>query len=221
LAKNSGVKKINLVGVEADPIKFKWLSDNLKANKLKTASKRINTYLHNAAISAKETKLYFPEIKDSSQDYGNAAVKKVEPLDYRGMDFALKEVKAIPLNFLLKNHSSKVDVLFVDIQGSEFDVLQSAIEQLNEKVKVVIIGTHSRKIEGDLLNLLYENNWHLEKEEPCGFEYDLGAASLAGMTNQDGCQIWVNTFEKMPVPKKTIYHLLKDKFLAALHPATG
>jgi FkbM family methyltransferase len=190
VAKRKGIKKVNLVGVEADPKKFNWMKQNLKVNGLMGSNKK-NVELYNAAVSGAEKFLYFPSVVDSSQDYGNAAVNRPEEFDYRGMKFEQKRVEAIPLVKLLDKHA-RVDVIFVDIQGSEYDVLRSAIRSLNQKVRLLIIGTHSRKIEGDLIDLLHTNRWSLKKEKPCDFVYSPEVMHLPGMTTHDGCQIWVN-----------------------------
>jgi FkbM family methyltransferase len=82
----------------------------------------------------------------------------------------------------------KVDLIHVDIQGDEFHVISSAQEILKEKVKRLVIGTHSRMIEQQLLDLLIRPDWELESEEACIFKQFWGRNLLV----RDGCQVWRN-----------------------------
>jgi FkbM family methyltransferase len=101
-----------------------------------------------------------------------------------------------PANTRLKCYSistlirpfTKVDLIHVDIQGDEFRVISSAQEILKEKVKRLVIGTHSRMIEQQLLNLLTRPDWELESEEACIFKPFWGINLLV----RDGCQVWRN-----------------------------
>ncbi|MFC6477506.1 hypothetical protein ACFQDN_14640 [Pseudomonas asuensis] len=47
-------------------------------------------------------------------------------------------------------HIDRIDLLHIDIQGGELDLVAKAISFMNEKVAYVMIGTHSRQIEGSL-----------------------------------------------------------------------
>jgi hypothetical protein len=101
-----------------------------------------------------------------------------------------------PANAQLKCYSiptlirpfTKVDLVHVDIQGDEFRVISSAREILKEKVKRLVIGTHSRMIEQQLLEMLTLPDWELESEEACIYKQFWGRNLLL----QDGCQVWRN-----------------------------
>lgn len=51
----------------------------------------------------------------------------------------------------------RVDILHSDIQGAESEVFHHAISLLNERVRRVVVGTHTRKIEGELMDLFSAN----------------------------------------------------------------
>jgi FkbM family methyltransferase len=193
LAKQRGLKNITLVGVEADKLHFNWMADALNINNLREKpTNGIRVQLYEAAVSAKEKHLLFPAIEDSVADWGAAATQSKEGgIDYRGRASKFIKVPAIPLKKLLQplHH---VDLMHVDIQGSEFDVIKSAVKELTQKCRVLVIGTHNRKIEGDLLDLLFKNGWYLRNESPCQFVFVPHAPSLTGMTTVDGTQIWIN-----------------------------
>ena len=54
----------------------------------------------------------------------------------------------------------------------------------------MMIGTHSRVIEGALIELLYANGWTLELEKPCRVVWSEHPVSQEAMTEVDGCQYW-------------------------------
>ena len=83
---------------------------------------------------------------------------------------------------------SRVDLVHVDIQGDEFNVLSSARRVLKEKVKRILIGTHSRAIEEQLLHEMASQDWELEREEACKYTQHGPRMTLV----LDGCQIWHN-----------------------------
>jgi len=193
MSRKKDVKEITLVGVEADHQHFEWMKQHFNANDLtSTISSGLKIDLFNSAISETDKFLYFPEIGKDREDWGAAASSSTSNYDYRGLEVTLKKIPAIPINELLSKYKN-VDLLHIDIQGSEFGVIQCGMDQLNEKARVMVIGTHSRKIEGDLLELLFHNKWILRNEKPCSFVFNQSARSLEGMTSVDGTQIWVNS----------------------------
>jgi len=55
-----------------------------------------------------------------------------------------------------------------------------------------VIGTHSRKIEGDLMDLMVRAGWSLAREQPSKVSFGTGARSLSEMLIHDGTQVWRN-----------------------------
>jgi hypothetical protein len=76
----------------------------------------------------------------------------------------------------------------IDIQGAEFVVLSRAREIAKERIKRLVIGTHSRMIEAQLFDLLASDGWILENEKPCKFVFIDGRLD----TILDGTQVWRN-----------------------------
>jgi len=68
----------------------------------------------------------------------------------------------------------------------------ASIDALNAKVASMVIGTHSRVIEGELISLLRNNDWLLVYEKPCKFHCQSQLPDLVGATYFDGTQFWVN-----------------------------
>jgi hypothetical protein len=112
--------------------------------------------------------------------------------DHRGQTFAdTIAVKIVPILDLIRREPSW-DLVHVDVQGTEFDLVRSALDELNQRVHWLVIGSHSRKIDGDLIELLAGAGWLLENEKPTKFAFQAGAATLEAMTVLDGTQVWRN-----------------------------
>lgn len=82
-----------------------------------------------------------------------------------------------------------IDLCDFDIQGSEYEVIKESIDQINQRVKRLHIGTHSLEIEKNLLKFLKNNGWELVRYYPGQEEVktDFGTAHFV-----DGVQTWVN-----------------------------
>jgi FkbM family methyltransferase len=99
----------------------------------------------------------------------------------------VERAKCYSLQTLLRPFD-RVDLIHVDIQGDEARVITSARQVLKEKVKRLVIGTHSRSIEQELLDELAPQSWVLESEEACQFVRHGQQMVLS----RDGCQVWRN-----------------------------
>ncbi len=81
-----------------------------------------------------------------------------------------------------------IDLLHIDIQGAEADFVAGNIAQMDRYVRHVLIGTHSRVLEGALVAHLSAAGWRLEMERPAIMPIHGGKQYLA----IDGVQFWVN-----------------------------
>lgn len=66
--------------------------------------------------------------------------------------------------------------------------MEQNISLLNQKVAYLLIGTHSKQIEGRLYETLLTAGWHLEMERPAMFEIADGQPRV----RVDGVQGWRN-----------------------------
>ncbi len=113
--------------------------------------------------------------------------------DYRGRPLAFKEVKALSLQTILAKYDY-YDLCHIDVQGAECDVVAGGQDVLNRKVRRVVVGTHSRSIEGKLIDALSRNGWLLELEKPCIFNHPTSAIAIdESQTTRDGTQVWLNS----------------------------
>ncbi|MDF1738767.1 MAG: hypothetical protein P1U86_06390 [Verrucomicrobiales bacterium] len=98
----------------------------------------------------------------------------------------LVEVDVYGLDKLF-GEGEKINLLHIDIQGGEVEFLRDNLESLNAVVEYLVIGTHSRLIEGELIALLSTNGWKLEIERPAVFEISGDEFT----TSIDGLQGWI------------------------------
>ena len=199
-AKALGFKRIQLTAFEADAKRFAQLREHLAQNELVAADAAaegddgsLSWRLLNAAAWWKNETLLWPD-HDNPLDAGMRA----EPLshesqqgDYRGHQSGFRQIPAFDIVERLSDQAP-IDILHIDIQGSEAELVPQVMEFLNTQVRSMFIGTHSRKIEGDLMELLYQQGWQLLREKPCRFDQDSNAPTLAGRTVADGGQYWKN-----------------------------
>ena len=83
---------------------------------------------------------------------------------------------------------TKTDLLHIDIQGGEADLIASSLAALKKYVGYIVIGTHSREIEGALFKSLLADGWILEIERPA----ILGVENPVPYVKVDGVQGWRN-----------------------------
>ena len=98
-----------------------------------------------------------------------------------------EQLKMVPLAEIIGDRR-RIDLLHMDIQGGEGDLVQNTLDLLQEKVAYILIGTHSRMLEGRLMSILLDRGWALEIERPAIFSPVDGRPQ----TTVDGVQGWRN-----------------------------
>ena len=93
----------------------------------------------------------------------------------------------IPLEQIAADHE-RIDLLHIDIQGGEADLIADCLSTLNEKVAYLVVGTHSRQIEGRLFDMMLAAGWRLEMERPA----ILSVTGPSPIVTVDGLQGWRN-----------------------------
>jgi len=197
LAARKNYDRINALAVEASPSRFALLKTHLADNGLlpnadidEGQMDRIHTRAIMAAAWWRNTTLYFPS-QDSADDAGMAAASKNVSVDYRGVNLAHTKVQAIDIAKLCRDFKC-IDFMHIDIQGAEWDLIRRRKRFFDSKVHHLLLGTHSRKIEGDVIDLLHNSGWRLFREKPCKFYSMANAPTMTGLTHLDGTQFWEN-----------------------------
>ena len=197
-ARKKGISDIHLLGVEADAAHFKTMEQHFRDNGFDPAQ---HTLLHGAAGTEDGTALWaIPD--DPSEVWGHRPVRKETGADeINAQDDAyrhdtvgerpMQEVQVFDVKKLLRQ-KPLWNLVHIDIQGWEANVVADAISELDTRVHRLVIGTHSRAIEGRLFEIMHAQGWELEAEKPCQFHYYGQHAELDSMTYVDGVQCWRN-----------------------------
>ena len=186
-ARHRGVPRVRLTAVEASHLHFEQIQYHLATNGVSFETAELN--LVHGAIATEAGTLYFPKVH-SLNDNGSQAVETARDHDYIGREVEHEAVTAYTLDQVLAEGIT--DLLHVDIQGTEGRLLSANIDLLDARVRTMFIGTHSRRIEGELLDLLHGRGWILVRERPCQFSYRTEIADITGWTTRDGGQVWTN-----------------------------
>jgi hypothetical protein len=185
--------KVSLIGVEGDTKHLGWAKENMLGNGFSEEEYRL---VHGIA-AAKQGKALFPRNSPNSLHYGlepvfNASRQAVEQAKTNNTHEILEMV---PLREVF-SRDKKADLLHIDIQGGEVDLVKGSLDYLSNHVAYMVIGTHSRVIEGQLIDLLTEQGWILEIERPAIFH----TIKHKLVTAVDGVQGWRN-LELLPYPE--------------------
>ncbi|KKC26958.1 FkbM family methyltransferase [Sphingomonas sp. SRS2] len=183
-ARLRGIEDIDLTGVEASAEHHGFMLDNFRNNGLNPERHS----LHHAVVGADDGIASFPRLPVATDDYGANAVFGEAERDAAAMRGELEEIRCLSIKTLLAG-KDRVDVIHIDIQGHEEAVLAAGIDHLNAKVRRLVIGTHSRSIEGHLFDLLHDNEWVCESEVPCILRATMDGRRVLFV---DGEQVWRN-----------------------------
>jgi FkbM family methyltransferase len=172
---------VHLIAVEADPVHFEWMKQHFADNGVDSSQHE----LIRAAITGSGAKLPFlmgspGGTERPNQWYGQALADWAGEIvdryvgQYGGFPVRLHEngwrsidSPVIAFGDLLRN-LPRVDLVHFDIQGVEHQVIQSAMDAVNAKVKRMHIATHSRDIDEQLKLLLDGEGWECAGAYPCG-----------------------------------------------------
>lgn len=158
---------VEVFAVEANPLMFKHLRDNIKENKIK------KVHLFNKALCSKNGKVKFEIVPE---------VGAIGALDFRLQprpwvrDEQIKTVwvNAMTLKKLCKDYFiDKIDILKLDVEGAEYKILKNSKSLLN-KIEKIVVEYHSPEIRKNILCFLKKSGFKLiaEKSEGrCGDLY--------------------------------------------------
>jgi len=187
LALRQGISDIVLYGVEADPGRCQYARTHLLDNGFNPDSHNIVE----AAVGVAAGHTFWPDDSGLEGDYG-AAPLDASGKDYQGREFLkTRKVPVVGIADLLQAEDSW-DLVHVDVQGMEAELCGFAVELLNQRARWLVIGTHSRKQDGDLMDLFWQAGWSLEHEKPSHMLFNAQKPSLEGMVVHDGTQVWRN-----------------------------
>ena len=190
-ARNRGIRDIAVCGVEADPGRFELLRQNMTDNYL--FGKEIQ--LFQAAVGPEQGRARWPRISQPAEDSGARILREGDKKDTEYLSIASRfedfiDVEIIPFAPLL-NSRERWDLVHIDVQGIEVDLCNHSIEDLTKRARYVVIGTHARWIDGDLLKIFFGAGWRLENEKPAKY-FNKVYSELNCDVCADGTQVWRN-----------------------------
>lgn len=173
---------LDLVGVEGDAAHLDHARQTLALNGLAPDSYRL---IHGIA-AARPGRAIFP--KSDGSGWGNAAVFDADAatLARAARDPAVQVLDCVTL--ARAAGGGAIDLLHIDIQGAEADFVAGNLDQMAAHVRRVLIGTHSRSIEGRLMDLFLTAGWRIEMERPAIAPLLDGRPEI----RIDGVQMWMN-----------------------------
>ncbi|MFN0024602.1 MAG: class I SAM-dependent methyltransferase [Parvularculaceae bacterium] len=185
-AKRRG-KVVKLIGIEGDGKNIGLARDALAANGFLPEEYSL---LHGIAHASSG----FAAFPQQNSDEENWGFEPVFSTNERAFAAAMKSGRHAKLPMYgfreLSSDYGRIDLLHVDIQGGEAALVRDSIHVFSEKIAYVLIGTHSRQIEGEVFNSFLNAGWVLEIERPAILS--LQNAEAGPSVTVDGVQGWRN-----------------------------
>lgn len=181
-ARRSG-REVFLQGVEGDATHIGYAQEALTANGFKPSDYR----LHYGIAAASSGVALFPRQAGNNWSLAPIFQATEEQISSAQTSGTHDELTMVPLTKLAP-YDETIDLLHMDIQGGEADLISSCIDFINAKVAYIVVGTHSRLIEGQIFEALTRHGWILEIDRPA--IYDLNVEPP--MVRVDGVQGWRN-----------------------------
>jgi hypothetical protein len=188
---NSGVAArragldVQVIGVEADEGHISFASEACEVNGFTPDQ----FALHHGIAAATPGSALFPRQQRSGEEWGLEPILASTPEErMRALESGrFIELPMIALPEIIGAHS-RLDLLHLDVQGGEADLVESCRLILDQRVAYMVIGTHSREIEGRLFATLLDGRWSLEIERPAILSLERDGP----LTTVDGVQGWRN-----------------------------
>jgi FkbM family methyltransferase len=138
-----------LVGVEMDAQHVRWMEQHFRNNGLDPAAHRL---VHGAVSDRDGEAGYLPE-PESRLRYGQRLLAGAAG---RGA----VRVPRVDVRRVL-GPEPRIDLVHVDVQGEELRVLRRAVDLLDERVRRLLVATHSRALHRRARGLLRSRGWKI------------------------------------------------------------
>jgi len=176
---------VHLIGVEGDAGHLKFAEEAYGVNRF--GAQQVT--LHRGIAAPRAGVALFPRQQRAGVEWGLEPIFDAteEQRLLAAQSGSHDELPMIALEKLVAPRR-RVDLLHIDIQGGEADFIAGCLSVMNSKVGYLVVGTHSRQIEGRIMDTLLGAKWKLEIERPA-------IVSLSGdapVVTVDGVQGWRN-----------------------------
>lgn len=183
---------VTLIGIEGDAGHLSRAAEVLQMNGFTPGDYR----LHHGIAGPRAGKAIFPDSKSETTGWGGEAIffPDAATLARARRDPDVQVLDCMPLKAL--SDGAVIDLLHIDIQGAEVDFVTGSMADISSHVRRVLIGTHSRIIEGQLSAHFLEAGWIMEMERPALMPLHAGRPRIA----IDGVQLWRNPDMEEVIP---------------------
>lgn len=183
-AKRRGLK-IELIGVEGDPLHVDLCHRTMASNGIEADEYHV---VRGVAAGSSGIAL-FPRRQEGEDNWGFEPIfgATEQQRDEFVGNGSYESLEMIALRDVIGDRPF-INLLHIDIQGGEGPLVHETAELLTERVGHILIGTHSRMLEGALMTVLFDHGWRMEIERPAIFSLENGVPT----TRIDGVQGWVN-----------------------------
>lgn len=189
LARHRGVAERRFYAVEAEARNLSRLRTHLADN----AIPEQEVVVLDAVLTPEPGEVLWTEQPETAgPDYGNRARRPGEP-DYRGFEAAAGAVlrPGLPLAEFLAREP-QWDFVHMDVQGWEERLCRAALPVLEERVRFMLLATHSKALDAACFEMLHAAGWHMLANLGPVVGHAPGAPSVEALTVCDGTQFWRN-----------------------------
>ena len=184
-ARNRGLK-VELIGAEGDEGHVAFANKACAENGFSDGEARILR----GVVGPKPGTALFPRQDIAGASWGlmpvfNATSTQIEEARTSGHH----DILPILTLEAISGDGKPIDLIHLDIQGGEANFIESCIDDLDRLAAYVVIGTHSREIEGQIMVVMLHHSWVLEIERPAIFGFDTVGKPITAV---DGVQGWRN-----------------------------
>lgn len=176
--------QVDLLGIEGDAGHLQNAQETLALNGFGPQTYR----LFHGVAGPRPGKAIFPAPERGTAHWGGAPefYPSAARLAAAAQDPALQVLDCRTLDEM--TGGGVIDLLHIDIQGGETSYVAGNADAMSRLVRRVLIGTHSRVIEGDLFRHFLDRGWRLEMERPALAPPKGGQPVI----HVDGVQLWAN-----------------------------
>jgi len=154
-------KSYRCLSIEGEPTHYHWIRENFEIQ-------HINGEVVHGAVSKKDGVCQFGINSSPDANYGQAVIKSykfsarkvigslINGLSQKSTEMQTIEIPSYSVDKLIQKYNfDHVDIIHMDVQGSEYEVMQGALKSVErDLIDYLLIGVHDKKINYKLKKLL-------------------------------------------------------------------
>jgi FkbM family methyltransferase len=182
-ARNRGLD-VALIGAEGDRGHVAFAERGCAENGFRPDQVRI----HHGIVGSKAGTALFPRQAEAGISWGLEPIFDATPNQIAEAEAGDRYDVLPVLTLDALSAGNRIDLVHIDIQGGEADFIEGCLSELNRLTAYIVIGTHSRQIEGRIMTMMLAAGWILEVERPAILDFEAGIPFVT----IDGVQGWRN-----------------------------